>query len=141
MEKLFQWIIGGALSPIIKGALDGYKLKLDATNTHEQKATDIALKHMELDMREAEINNQAKMQIRGRWYEPENLFAYFIAFPYWFVAITMDFILLPAMGIDHVTFPLKGETATAMAMIMTFWFGKRAITSIGGVIAQVFAKR
>lgn len=137
MEWLLKLVLGPALDTLVKWR----QAELAAKGQHENHVEAIALKTLELDAREAELNNQAKSQIRGKWYEPENLFAYGIAFPYWFTAVTIDFVIAPALGYEHVTLPLKGETAVTMGMIMGFWFGKRMITSIGGVIAQAFAKR
>lgn len=141
MGKIVTWLLSGALAPLIKGALDGYKLKLDATNNHEAKATELASKAMELDAQEMRLNAGRKRDLLGNWWAPENLFAYLIAFPYWFTVITMDYLVFPALGIEHVTDPLKGDTAAAMAMIMGFWFGKRTIGAIGDVVARIFGKR
>jgi hypothetical protein len=139
--KLASWALSTALAPIIRGGLDAYKLKLDSTNNHEAKVTELAVKQMELDGQEARLNNERKSRIDGKWYAPENLSFYLIGFPYWFTAITVDYLLAPAFGYEHVTLPLKGETAVIMGMIMAFWLGKRTITSVATVIADAFGKR
>lgn len=139
--KLVSYLLSGALAPLIRGGLDAYKLKLDGTNNHEAKVTELAIRQMELDGQEARLNADRKRDILGHWWAPENLFAYFIAFPYWFVVITMDFLVFPALGIDHATQPLRGDTAVVMAMIMTFWLGKRTINTVATIIASAFGKR
>ena len=141
MGKIVSWLLSGALAPLIKGALDGYKLKLDSTNSHEAKVTELAVKEMELDGLEARLNNERKNRIDGKWYAPENLSFYLIGLPYWFIAITVDYLIAPAMGYEHVTLPLKGETAVVMGMIMGFWLGKRTINSVVKTIADAFGKR
>lgn len=141
LAKIATWFLSGALAPLIRGALDGYKLKLDATNNHEAKEVELASKAMELDAQEARLNADRKRDILGHWYAPENLFAYFIAFPYWFTAITLDFLVFPNLGIEHATDPLKGDTAATMAMIMAFWLGKRTVNTVANIIASAFGKR
>lgn len=138
MIKLILGFLGG---PVVNLLLKGYVEKLKADGQHDNKVVELAGKQMELDIQEARLNNDRKRDILGVWYAPENLFAYFIAFPYWFVVITLDFLVFPALDIDHATAPLKGETAVVMGMIMTFWLGKRAITSVASIIAQAFGRR
>lgn len=141
MGKIVTWLLSGALAPLIKGGLDAYKLRLEGQNSHEAKVVELAQREMELDALEMRLNADRKRDILGKWSAPENLFAYFIAFPYWFVVITLDFLVFPALGIEHVTQPLKGETAVVMGMIMAFWFGKRTITTVADSIGRIFAKR
>lgn len=136
-----QWLVSTALGPILNTLISWRKTELEAKGSHEKIAESLTLRSMELDQQEARLNNDRKMNINGKWYVPENLFAYAIAFPYWFTAITLDFLVFPAMGIEHATDPLRGETAVIMTMIMTFWFGKRAITSVASIIAGAFGKR
>lgn len=135
------WIISFITGPFIKLGLGLYKEKLAGTNNHEKIVENLAIRSMELDQREARLNNDRKSDINGKWYVPENLFAYTIALPYWFTAITMDFLVFPALGIEHATNPLKGDTAVAMTMIMTFWLGKRALTGVASIIAGAFGKK
>lgn len=138
---MWKWLLSFITGPILSGALQAYTLKLQANGQHDNKVVELAAKEMELDAGEARLNAQTKANILGRWYAPENLFAYAIAFPYWFTVITLDFLIFPALGIEHATAPLRGDTALIMSMIMTFWFGKRAITSVASIIAGAFGKR
>lgn len=138
---MWATILGFLSGPVIKLALGAYTEKLKATGQHENKVVELAAKTLELDAQEARLNAQAKSEIRDRWYAPENLFAYTIALPYWFTVITMDYLIFPALGIEHATGVLQGDTAVAMTMIMTFWLGKRAVTSVASIIAGAFGKR
>lgn len=141
MMMFIKWAISFLSGPIIKAGLDLYGKKLEAQGSHEAKTLELAARTLELDALEARLNNDRKSNILGHWHAPENLFAYLIAFPYWFTVITLDFLVFPALGIDHATGALKGETAAIMAMIMTFWFGKRTINTVASIIAQAFGKR
>lgn len=134
-------IISFITGPFVKLGLGIYKAKLESTNNHEKLVEDLAIRQLELDQHEARLNNDRKRDILGHWYAPENLFAYFIAFPYWFQAITLDFIIFPWFDYPHITYPLKGETAVVMAMIMTFWLGKRAVNTVVNTIASAFGHR
>lgn len=118
-----------------------YSAKLSAEGAHENKVAELALREIQLDETEARLNAQAKSEIRGRWYAPENMMFYFVALPYYFKAITLDNVLGSIWEMGWTTPGLKGDTATAMAMIMAFWFGQRAITSVASVIAGAFGKK
>lgn len=135
--KLLSIITG----PLFGTILQGYTEKLKASGQHDNKVVELAAREMQLDATEARLNAQAKSEIRDRWYAPENLFAYTIALPYWFTVITLDYLIFPMLGIEHATGPLKGDTAVAMTMIMTFWLGKRALTSVASIIAGAFGKK
>jgi hypothetical protein len=136
-----KWLIELALGPFFNMLVNWRKAELEAKGSHEAKEENIALRSLELDQMEARLNSDRKNHIDGKWYAIENLFAYAIALPYWFQVITLDFIIFPWVGYDHTTAPLKGETAVVMGMIMAFWFGKRAINTVGNVLTQVFGRR
>lgn len=138
---IIKAIVSIVTGPFMKLALGAYTEKLKAEGHHDAKVVELAKREMELDGQEMRLNADRKRDILGKWHAPENLFAYLIAFPYWFTVITLDFLVFPALGIDHATAPLKGETAAVMAMIMAFWFGKRTFTTIASVIAQAFGRR
>lgn len=141
MGKFIAWAMSGALQPFLNFGLNVYKAKLDGTNSHEAKAVELAAREMELDAQEARLNNDTKARILGRWYAPENLFAYFIAFPYWFKAITIDNVIGSIWDEGWSTPALGGATAEIMMMVMVFWFGKRSITSVATILADAFGKK
>lgn len=140
MGKIVSWLLSGALGPLIQGGLQAYTIKLQASGQHDAKVVELAARQMVLDGQEARLNADRKRDILGHWYAPENLFAYFIAFPYWFKAITVDNVIGSIWEFGWSTPALKGETAAIMAMIMTFWFGKRTINTVAKVIADAFGK-
>lgn len=138
---MWATIVSIITGPLATLGLNIYKEKLKSLGDQANREERIALKTIELDQQEARLNADRKRDILGKWHAPENLFAYFIAFPYWFTVITLDFLIFPALGIDHATAPLKGETSAIMTMIMTFWFGKRTINTVANIIASAFGKR
>lgn len=134
-------IVGIVTGPLMKLALGAYVEKLKASGQHENKVVELAAREMELDGLEARLNNDRKNHIDGKWYTPENLSFYFIGLPYWFTAITVDYIVAPTFGYSHITGALRGDTAVVMGMIMGFWLGKRTVMSVATVIADAFGKR
>lgn len=133
VSSLLQW--GGNF------LLKAYDSKLQAQGTHEAKVTELAIREMQLDETEARLNAQSKSQIRGNFWAPENLFAYLIAIPYWFKAVTIDNVIGSFYNFGFSTPALKGDTAKAMMMIMTFWLGARAVQSVASIIGAAFGRR
>lgn len=133
LTSLLRWL-GGV-------ALQLYSAKLAADGSHEQKVADLAAKELDLAGQEDRLNAQAKGQIRGRWYEPESLAFYFVAFPYLLKAVTWDNIIGSFLQYQpkwlFFTRPVEGDTATMLVLIMTFWLGGRALMSAGkGLISH-----
>src|SRR6266403_116852 len=116
-----------------------YSAKLAADGAHEAKVVELAARELQLDETEARLNAQAKSEIRHIWYAPENLFGY-IGVAYWGKVIFIDYVIislihdLTGFDLSFVTLPLKGSTATAMTMIMTFWLGKRGIENVATIL-------
>lgn len=129
--------LAGSLGGLL---LKAYTARLDSQNSRDAKLAELAAKEIALDQRQAELDNAAKQQIRGRWWEPENLAFYLIAFPYFFKAITIDNTLRSVIGSQLFTPPLSGDTAKALMMIMVFWFGKRAIGDAVTKLAGLFKR-
>ena len=125
--KLVTSLIGG---PIIKGLLDGYRARLDAGNTSERIAADLAGR--ELAVQEAEIAAQAQLRIAqiGRWHEPEHLAAYI------FVAYLGKVVVWDSMLGLGATPAIKGAAGEWLALIAMFLFGKRTIENVARIIKR-----
>lgn len=141
MGGIWAGILQIVTGPFFGLLLKGYTEKLKAAGDHDNRALDLAKRALELDAMEARLNNDRKTQILGHWYAPENLFAYFIAFPYWFKAVTMDNVIGSIWELGWSTPHLQGQTAEIMMMIMVFWFGKRTINTVAAIISSAFGKR
>lgn len=122
-------------------AIKMYGQKLAAAGSHESKIVELAARELQLDEMEARLNADTKARILGKWYAPENLFAYFIAFPYWFKAVTLDNVIGSIWELGWRTPVLHGATADIMMMVMVFWFGKRSITSVATILADAFGRK
>ena len=128
---MFWRIISGLLTgPIIKGILDGYRAKLDAGNTSERIAADLASRELEVQQTEIAAQNQLRIAQVGKWSEPEHLASYiFVA--YLGKVVIWDSIL----GLGS-TPPIKGAVGEWMALIAMFLFGKRTIENVARIIKR-----
>lgn len=125
--KLVAGLIGG---PIVKGLLDGYRARLDAGNTSERIAADLAAR--QLAVQQAEIAAQAQLRIAqiGRWHEPEHLAAYI------FVAYLGKVVVWDSMLGLGTTPAIKGAVGEWLALIAMFLFGKRTIENVARIIKR-----
>jgi hypothetical protein len=65
---MMHWLISLLTGPIINGAISAYKAKLDAGNTRERIAADLAAKDLELTKRESELRAQIVVAEQGHWF-------------------------------------------------------------------------
>jgi hypothetical protein len=116
--------------PIIKGLIDGYKAKLDAGNTSERIAAELAGRELEVQRREAEVEGEYKRALIGHWYEPTNLFGYIMVI-YFGKIIVWDKVL--KLG---VTDSITGQGAEWAGWIMLFYVGKRGFENVARIIRK-----
>jgi hypothetical protein len=116
--------------PVIKGLIDGYKAKLEAGNTSERIAADLAGRELELQRREAEVQAGYKRALIGHWYEPTNLFGYIMVI-YFGKIIVWDKVL--KLG---VTDSITGQGAEWAGWIMMFYVGKRGFENVARIIRK-----
>lgn len=130
MWAIIGQIIGG---PVIKGLLDAYRAKLDATNTRDAQAVDLAKKEIEAEIAARAEANKVIIAEQGRWYTAiiRPLFALPLIVYFWKV-ILWDKIL--GWG---TTDPLGGLVGEWAGLIILAYFGGRSLEKV----ARVFAKR
>jgi hypothetical protein len=116
--------------PVIKGLIDGYKAKLEAGNTSERIAADLAGRELEVQRREAEVQADYKRALIGHWYEPTNLFGYIMVI-YFGKIIVWDKVL--KLG---VTDSITGQGAEWAGWIMMFYVGKRGFENVARIIRK-----
>jgi hypothetical protein len=122
-------LIGG---PIVNGLIESYKAKLDAANTHDRIAADLAAKEIE---GEIEARQQASAIIiaeQGRWYTAiiRPLLAMPIIIYFWKV-IVWDKVL--GLG---VTDPLTGMVSEWAGTIVTAYVGGRTIEKVAQALRE-----
>lgn len=127
---MLQIILGFLGGPVIKGFIDGYKAKLEAGNTAERIAADLAGRELDVQRREIEVQNEFKVALIGRWYEPTQLLGY-IMVAYVGKVVVWDIIL--GWG---TTDPIKGNVGEWAGMIIAFLVGKRTIENALRIIKK-----
>jgi hypothetical protein len=75
-SDMWQWLASFLTAPIINGFISAYKAKLDAGNTKDRIAVDLAARELAVEQREAEVNTQYNIAMIGHWYEPTRLLGY-----------------------------------------------------------------
>lgn len=129
---IWKWIgdlIGG---PVVKGLVDSYKAKLDAGNTSERIAADLASRELDVEQRERELNAKIVIEEQGRWYTalPRPLFAGAFVIYLWKVVV-WDKVL--GLG---VTDPLSPELSQWAMIVLTAYFGGRTIEKVARIFKR-----
>jgi hypothetical protein len=116
--------------PVVNAAIRAYQAKLAAGNTSENIAADLAARELAVQQREAEVTNEYKRALIGRWYEPTNLFGYIMVI-YFGKIIVWDKVL--KLG---VTDSISGQGAEWAGWIMMFYVGKRGFENVARIIRK-----
>jgi hypothetical protein len=118
--------------PLVQGAVDAYKSKLEAGNDQERIAADLAARELAVEQRERELAVQQNIADEGRWWTaaPRAIacwaFAIFIA-----KCVVWDKVL----GLGS-TDPLTGSLDTWAGWLMALWFGGRSAEKVARIIAR-----
>ncbi len=116
--------------PVIKGAVDAYKAKLEAGNNEDRIAADLAARELDVQRRETEVQHEYKVALIGRWYEPTQLLGY-IMVAYVGKVIVWDIIL--GWG---TTDPIRGNVGEWAGMIIMFLVGKRGFENVARILKR-----
>ena len=116
--------------PVVNAANKAYTAKLQAGNTSERIAADLAARELAVQQREAEAQSEYKRALIGRWYEPTNLFGYIMVI-YFGKIIVWDKVL--KLG---VTDSITGQGAEWAGWIMMFYVGKRGFENVARIIRK-----
>jgi hypothetical protein len=130
---MWTWLARLIGAPVVNGLISAYKAKLDAANTQDRIAADLAAKEIEAEI---EARKQASMTIiaeQGRWYTAtvRPLLALPVVIYLWKV-IVWDKVL--GLG---ATDPMTGMIADWTGMIITAYVGGRSVEKV----ARIFARR
>jgi len=130
---MLQLILGFLGGPIIKGLIDAYKLKIEASNTQDAKATELAIAEINAEILARAEANKLIIAEQGRWYTA--MIRPLLAFPviiYFWKVIVYDKVL-------------GWGTTDALGGVVGDWAGWVVVAYVGGrsleKISKVFANR
>ena len=130
---VLKFLTGAFLPAMLKA----YQQKLLNDTNSDKILGELTSKALDLDAREAEFNNQYRISLLGRWWEPVNLLGY-LFLVYLTSAVLWDNVLYPKfyLGQWGYTGPVEGNTAVYIGMVATFFLGKRVGISLIEVVAK-----
>ncbi len=129
---MWGWLASLIGGPLVNGLIAGYKAKLEAGNSSERIAADLAARELALEQRERELSAQIVMAEEGRWFTalPRPLFALAFIIYVWKVVV-WDKVL----GLGH-TDPLSGDVAQWAMIVLTAYFGGRSLEKVAKILAR-----
>ena len=127
---MLTWLASLISGPIVNGLIEGYKAKLDAANTHDRIAADLAAKAIEAEIAARQQASAIIIAEQGRWYTAiiRPLLALPIIIYFWKV-IVWDKVL----GLGS-TDPLTGMVSDWAGSIVAAYVGGRTIEKVARVL-------
>jgi hypothetical protein len=122
-------LVGG---PVITGLINAYKAKLDASNTKDHIAADLAVKEIEAEISARKEASAVIIAEQGRWYTA--IIRPMLTLPviiYLWKVIVWDKV----MGLG-ATDPLTGIIADWSGMIVTAYVGGRSIEKVARIFKR-----
>jgi hypothetical protein len=127
---MWGWLASFISAPIVNGLISGYKAKLEAGNTSERIAADLAQRELAVQQTEIQAHAQLKVAEVGHPWEPEKLFAYILV-----IYFGKVFLWDAAFHLGS-TDAVRGDTGQWAGMIMIFYFGKRGIENVARILKR-----
>ena len=129
---MWTWLASLIGGPVVNGLINAYKAKLDAANTHDRIAADLAAKEIEAEI---EARKQASAIIiaeQGRWYTAiiRPLLTLPIIIYFWKVLV-----IVKVLGLGS-TDPITGLVADWAGMIITAYVGGRSIEKVARIFRR-----
>lgn len=134
MTAIFSWLASLLSGPIVSGVIDGYKAKLAAGNDKDRIAADLAQRELDVQRAELEAQTQYRLATVGKWYDPEKIIGYSVAFIV-FKVLVWDICL----GWGSTPEP-KGWIASVTNLVVMFYFGKRGVENVAKIVAGALRK-
>jgi hypothetical protein len=127
---MLKWLAQFLTAPIVNGFIAAYKARLDAANSHDRTAADLAAKAIAAEIEARRSAAAIVIAEQGRWYTA--LVRPLLAAPvviYLWKVIVWDIVL--GLG---VTDPIGGDVGVWAGMIVTTYVGGRSLEKIAGTI-------
>ncbi len=134
VTAILSWLASLLTGPLLNKALEGWKAKLAADNDADKIAADLAARELEVQRAEIEAQTQYRIATIGRWYEPEKIIGYSVAF-----IIAKVLVWDICLGLGSTPEP-KGWIATVTLTVIGFYFGKRGAENVAKIVAGALRK-
>lgn len=120
------WFFGGGLNKLGQIGVDFYRTKLTAENTTEKHVADLAARAIDLDQREAELNNRLLVTEEGNWATRWVRPAWAAPFVFYtWCKVVFDI----SLGWMHVA-ELHDTASTMCVTIIVSYFGSRGLEKL-----------
>lgn len=129
---MWSWLASLIGGPIVTGLINAYKLRLEASNTRDRIAADLAAKEIEAEIAARKEASAVIMAEQGRWYTA--IIRPLLALPiiiYLWKVIVYDKVL--GLG---TTDPLTGMVADWAGVILTAYVGGRSIEKVARIFKR-----
>ena len=129
---IFGWLAKFLSGPILQSAVNAYKARLDAQNTTEAHAVDLAKTEIEGEIASRQTEASIIRQEQGWWLTalPRPIMGLSAAF-YFAKVLVWDICL----GLGS-TPEVKGSTATILMIVITGYFGGRTIEKVARIFKR-----
>ncbi len=129
---MWQWLASFLTGPIVNGVIAAYKAKLEAANSQDRMAADLAAKEIEAEIEARKQASAIILAEQGRWYTAiiRPLLAAPVIIYFWKV-IVWDKVL--GLG---TTDPITGMIADWTGMIITAYVGGRTIEKVARIFRR-----
>ena len=127
---MLAWLASLIGGPIVNGLIEGYKAKLDAANTHDRIAADLAAKAIEAEIAARQQASAIIIAEQGRWFTAiiRPLLALPIIIYFWKVIVWDKVLELGA------TDPITGMVSDWAGTIVAAYVGGRTIEKVARVL-------
>jgi hypothetical protein len=129
---MWAWLASFLGGPVVNGLIRAYKARLDAANTQDRIAADLAAKEIEAEIAAHKRASAIIIAEQGRWYTAiiRPLLAAPVIIYFWKV-IVWDKVL----GLGS-TDPLTGMIADWSGLILTAYVGGRSIEKVARIFKR-----
>ena len=127
---MLQWLASLLTAPIVNGVIEAYKARLDAENSQDRAAADLAAKAIAAEIEARKSADALIMAEQGRWYTA--IIRPLLALP---VVVFMWKVIVwdKVLGLG-TTDALTGDVATWSGAIVTTYVGGRSLEKIAKTI-------
>jgi hypothetical protein len=134
---MLKWLASFLTAPVVGGFIDAYKARLDAENSHDRMAADLAANAIAAEIEARKSADALILAEQGRWYTA--IIRPLLALPviiYLWKVIVWDKVL--AWG---TTDAITGDVAAWAGAIVTTYVGGRSLEKIARSISTVWSRK